>query len=97
MSASILSAVFASEGAATFPILPALIFVPLIGAVLIALMPKSRPELSRQMAIITGLLTGVLSIALLVEFKTGDAGFQFVVQQTWVQSSCRWPLRTSRR
>jgi NADH-quinone oxidoreductase subunit M len=86
MSISLLSAVFASGSSATFPILPALIFVPMIGAVLIALMPNSRPELSRQMAVITALLTGVLSIALLVQFKTNDAGFQFVVQQTWVKS-----------
>ena len=86
MSASLLSTVFASGGSASFPILPALIFVPVVGAILIALMPSSRPELSRQMAILTALLTGILSIALLVQFKTDDAGFQFVVQQTWVQS-----------
>jgi NADH:ubiquinone oxidoreductase subunit 4 (subunit M) len=59
MSASLLSTVFAAGGSAWFPILAALRFVPVVGAVLIALMPSSRPELSRQMAILTALLTGI--------------------------------------
>ncbi|MEI7622023.1 MAG: NADH-quinone oxidoreductase subunit M [Actinomycetes bacterium] len=86
MITSLLSTVLASEGASSFPILPALIFVPVIGAILIAIVPSTRPELARQIAILTALLTGVLSIALLIQFKTGDPGFQFVVQQTWVKS-----------
>jgi len=86
MTATLLSTVLASEGSSSFPILPALVFVPMVGAILIALMPRSRPELSRQMAILTALLTGILSIALLIQFKTDDPGFQFVVQQTWVKS-----------
>jgi NADH-quinone oxidoreductase subunit M len=81
------AAVLASEvGPGSFPILPALILIPLFSALVIGLMPRSRPELARQIAILASLATGVLSIVVLVQFKTGDAGFQFVVQQTWVQS-----------
>ncbi len=70
----------------SFPILPALIFVPFVGALLIALIPRTRPELHRQIAIVTALLTGILSVAMLVQFKTEDPGFQFVVTQSWVPS-----------
>jgi NADH-quinone oxidoreductase subunit M len=81
------AAILASEGGSLgFPILPALVFVPMFGALLIALMPRSRPELSRQVAILTALMTGVLSIVLLVKFDTADDGFQFVVSHTWVPS-----------
>jgi len=81
------AAILASEGGSLgFPILPALVFVPMFGALLIALMPRSRPELSRQVAILTALMTGVLSIVLLVKFQTADDGFQFVVSHTWVPS-----------
>lgn len=78
------SAVLASS--ASFPILPALVFVPFLGALIIALVPRSRPELHRQLAIITSVLTGVLAVVMLVQFDTDDPGFQFVVTQTWVES-----------
>jgi NADH-quinone oxidoreductase subunit M len=81
------AAILASEGGSFgFPILPALVFVPMFGALLIALMPRSRPELARQVAILAALMTGVLSIVLLVKFQTGDDQFQFTVSQTWVSS-----------
>jgi NADH-quinone oxidoreductase subunit M len=83
MSAAILAS---GAGSSSFPLLPALIIVPMLSALVIGLLPRSRPELARQVAILASLVTGVLSIVLLVQFKTGDAGFQFVVQQTWVQS-----------
>ena len=76
-----------SEGGSFgFPILPALVFVPMIGALVIGLIPRSRPEVARQVAIIASLITGVLSIALLIDFDKADDGFQFVVSQTWVSS-----------
>lgn len=87
MLASFSTVLFAAEaGSSSFPILSALVFLPMIGALIIGLIPRSRPEVARQIAIITALTTGFLSIALLVQFKTSDPGFQFVVQQTWVSS-----------
>jgi NADH-quinone oxidoreductase subunit M len=87
MIASLSTSLFAAEaGSGSFPILPALVFLPMIGALVIGLIPRSRPEVARQIAIITALTTGILSIALLIQFKTEDPGFQFVVQQTWVSS-----------
>jgi NADH-quinone oxidoreductase subunit M len=87
MSAPILGAVFASEaGSSSFPILPAMIFIPMVGALIIGLLPRSRPELARQVAILSSLLAGVLSIVVLVQFKTEDDQFQFTVTQTWVSS-----------
>ncbi len=81
------AAILASEGGTFgFPILPALVFVPMFGALLIAVLPRSRPEIARQVAIVTALMAGVLSIVLLVKFQTGDDGFQFVVSHTWVPS-----------
>jgi NADH-quinone oxidoreductase subunit M len=81
------AAILASEGASFgFPILPALVFVPMVGAIVIGLIPRGRPEVARQVAIITSLIAGVLSIALLVDFDKNDDGFQFVVSQTWVSS-----------
>jgi len=81
------SMILANEAAtASFPILPALIFLPMVGAAVLALIPRSRPEISRQIAILVALATGVLSIVMLCQFKTDDEHFQFMVSQTWVSS-----------
>jgi NADH-quinone oxidoreductase subunit M len=81
------AAILASEGGSFgFPILPALVFVPMLGALLIGLLPRSRPEVARQIAILASLITGILSVVVLVKFDTADPGYQFTVSQTWVSS-----------
>ena len=54
------SMILANEAVASFPILPALVFLPMVGAAVLALIPRSRPEISRQVAILFALATGVL-------------------------------------
>jgi NADH-quinone oxidoreductase subunit M len=65
-------------------LLPAMILVPFAGAAVIGLMPRSRSELFRWVALLTSVITGVLSIVLLAQFDADDAGFQFVVDRTWI-------------
>ncbi|MCD9625736.1 complex I subunit 4 family protein [Rhabdothermincola salaria] len=79
------ASLFAAESP-SFPILPALILVPFVGALAIALIPRSRPELHRQVAVLASLLTGILAAVVVVQFDTADPGFQFTVSQTWVES-----------
>jgi NADH-quinone oxidoreductase subunit M len=81
-----MTTMLAASEATSFPILPALVAIPFAGAIAIALIPRTRPELHRQVAILASLLTGILSIYLLTQFETGDPGFQFTVSQTWVSS-----------
>jgi NADH-quinone oxidoreductase subunit M len=82
-----LATVFAAGGPAiSFPILPALVFVPILGALVIAAIPRTRPELHRFVAVLTAVLNGALSLWLLVSFDEGEAGYQFVSSTTWVSS-----------
>jgi NADH-quinone oxidoreductase subunit M len=67
-----------------FPLIPALIVTPLIGAAIIALIPRNRADLFKQVAVITAVITGAMSIYMLAAFKTHDAGYQFVVDQPWI-------------
>ncbi len=79
--------ILANEAASSsFPILPVLVLLPMVGAGVLALIPRSRPEVSRQIAILVALATGVLSIVMLCQFKTSDDQFQFTVSQMWVSS-----------
>ena len=69
----------------SFNLLPWLVFVPVIGAVAIALIPRERPESLKLVAVLTSSIAGALSIFMLADFDTKDAGFQFVTNHTWVK------------
>ncbi|CAB4532785.1 unannotated protein [freshwater metagenome] len=85
-STLLLGSEFAEEAtnASNFPMIPALIITPLIGAAIIALIPRSRADLYKQIAVITSVITGAFSIAMLVAFQKGDSGYQFVIDQPWI-------------
>ena len=59
-------------------------FLPLLGALVIAFTPTSRPNLARYTALGFALLAWVASLALLVAFVAGADGFQFVDQVDWI-------------
>ena len=75
----------AAEGGASFPLLPTMVLLPLLGAVIIGLTPSTRPDLHRLTAIATSVCTGVLSFVVLFQFDSSDPGFQFVTSWTWVE------------
>ncbi len=64
------------------PMLTLVTFVPLVGAILIALFPE---RVARPLALLTALLAWILSLSLLVGFSP-DAGeqFQFVEVASWI-------------
>jgi NADH-quinone oxidoreductase subunit M len=70
----------------SFPILTTLILLPLIGAALVALVPRTRAELVRPIGAVAAIATGAISVELFTEFDTHDAGFQFVSKHTWIES-----------
>ncbi len=80
------AATFAEEGVAAsgFPLLTALVLVPVLGAVLVASMSKRRPEWIKLTAILFSVFTGAISVWMLASFKTADAGFQFVSKHEWI-------------
>jgi NADH-quinone oxidoreductase subunit M len=84
---SALSTVAGSAEVGTgFPVLTAIVLLPVLGAIVIALVPRSRPEMHRLVSIMTAVLTGALALWVLVEFQVGEPRFQFVVEQSWVRS-----------
>jgi NADH-quinone oxidoreductase subunit M len=74
------------ETNASFPILTALIAVPVAGAFLVALVSRRRPEITKLVALLASAVTGAMSVWLLVSFETGEAGYQFVSKHTWIES-----------
>ena len=74
------------ETAATLgiPLLTLLVVLPLVGAVMVSLMNKAQAEQIKLVALLFSLVTGALSVYMLAKFPSGQAGFQFVSQQSWV-------------
>ena len=67
-----------------FPILSLILFLPLAGAVLVALAPR-QDELLKRIGLVVSGVTFLVSLLLLVGFKTGVADFQFEERLTWVK------------
>jgi NADH-quinone oxidoreductase subunit M len=83
----------ASGEVLSFPILSALVILPLIGSIVVALLGKTRPEWIKLGALTSSVTTGALSLWLLGAFKSGEAGFQFVSQHLWIsQWGISWHL-----
>ena len=71
---------------ASFPILSALILLPILGAVLITIVSNKYLELVKVIAMVFSVGVGGMSIWLLASFKSADSGFQYVSQHDWVTS-----------
>ena len=71
--------------AASFPILTALIITPALGALLVMLTSKRRPEYARLIGILASSATGAMAIWMAASFEVGDAGFQFVSRHVWIE------------
>lgn len=57
-------------------------FIPLIGALLVALLPKSA---TKAVALLASLASFAVSLAVLAGFNTLQAGYQFVESMPWIQ------------
>src|SRR5450759_423230 len=66
------------------PVLSLIILTPLVGALLIAVLPSNEAHLIRRTALAFALLAWVFSLVLLAAFAFGPAGFQFVEATDWI-------------
>jgi len=63
------------------PILSLITFVPLVGAIVIALSPTSW---ARRLGLTTALIAWVVSLAMAAGFQAGIGGFQFKEETSWI-------------
>ena len=86
--------VVASSPGVPFAVLPALIVVPAVGALLVACLPRRRPELLKLVAVATSVIVGGMSVWLLKGFDaTHGAEMQFTSQADWISDlGIQWLL-----
>ena len=86
------SALVLADSAASFPVLPVIVLLPLAGAMLVAFVPRSRGDLVRPIAVGFSVVTAAITGWMLVDFDhepeaVGDtvaSGFQFMSRQSWI-------------
>jgi NADH-quinone oxidoreductase subunit M len=83
---ALLAAEAVGHNSPSLPLLPAQILVPAVGAVVLLLVSRRRPELAKQLAVIFTVITAALSIWMLGAFETANAGFQFETHTTLLSS-----------
>ncbi|MEW2383779.1 NADH-quinone oxidoreductase subunit M [Micromonospora sp. NPDC047707] len=67
-----------------FPFLSVLTVAPLVGALVVAFLPRHRPELAKQVALGWSLLVLALSVVMWVTWQTGGERFQFRESYPWI-------------
>jgi NADH-quinone oxidoreductase subunit M len=72
------------EGA-DFPVLTALVVLPALLAGLVAILPRSRPEIVRLVGTAGAAGVGAISVGLIGLFDMADDGFQFVERHSWIE------------
>ncbi len=91
-----MTALLAVEGAAggpSLPLLSLLVLIPAVGALVVALVSRRRPEIASQLALLIATLTGALAIAVLVAFDSHQAGMQLVDHVGWMKDpEISWTL-----
>jgi len=76
-----------------FPLLTVMVLLPIAVAVVVALIPKSRPETVKLVGLLGSFATGALTVIALVNFKTHEGVFQFVTQHVWISDfGISWKL-----
>jgi NADH-quinone oxidoreductase subunit M len=75
---------------ANFPFLSILTLAPLVGALVVAFIPRSRSQLAKMVALGWSLAVLLLSILMWIAFEVGGDRFQFRESYPWIPS---WGVR----
>ena len=67
-------------------ILSAIVFLPLVGAAFVLFVPREDKRLHKYIALMTCLITFVLSCVLVARFDASNTGMQFLENHEWISS-----------
>ena len=68
-----------------FPILSLITFLPLVGVVIILFLPREREETIKQVAVVTSVITFLISLSLWAYFYLDEPGIQFQEKVAWIR------------
>jgi NADH-quinone oxidoreductase subunit M len=77
---------------ATAPLLSLITFLPLVGVVFIAFLPRDAVQNARFVALWTTIVTFAVSLLIWINFDKTTANFQFVEEHAWLGNSISYRL-----
>ncbi|MEO6462476.1 MAG: NADH-quinone oxidoreductase subunit M [Candidatus Eisenbacteria bacterium] len=78
---------------AGIPILTLLVVLPLVGGLIVALLPKSATGMAKHVALLISLAEFALSLPLFFEYKPAGPAFQFLENVPWIEGlGASWHL-----
>ncbi|HEX9530434.1 MAG TPA: Fe-S-binding domain-containing protein, partial [Acidimicrobiales bacterium] len=93
MAVPFLAATAPSATSAAFPLLTTLVLLPAVAALIVTLLPRTRPELVKLVGFLAALAEAALCVVLLWQFRAGEGGFQLVTQHSWISDfGISWKL-----
>jgi NADH-quinone oxidoreductase subunit M len=60
------------------------VFIPIVGMVIVLLIPKAEENLIKVVTLLATLLTGAVGIGILANFNLDDGGLQFTANEKWI-------------
>ena len=72
------------EPGVDFPLVTSMVVLPLVGALVVALVPRNRVQSARLIGVVFSAAVGALSVWTMAEFDGGDDAFQFVSRHDWI-------------
>ncbi|HET7488761.1 MAG TPA: NADH-quinone oxidoreductase subunit M [Acidimicrobiales bacterium] len=69
----------------SFPILTVIVLLPAAGCAVVALLPKSRPDIVKLVGFLFAVATGAFTVWLGFAFHAGEPGYQFVTEHAWIK------------
>ena len=69
----------------SFPVLSAMILIPLVGAGIVVRLPQSQAWIARALGLVVTSSVLGLGLWLMVAFKRGEAGYQVVEHHVWIK------------
>ena len=70
----------------SYPVLAAMILVPIVGAIATMIMPTRRPEYARIVGIVATMITLGMGVFVLLNFKASEHGYQFFERHAWIRT-----------
>lgn len=77
-------------GVKNFPFLSILTLLPLVGALVVAFIPKAKGQLAKTVALVWSLVVLVLSVLMWIAYEVGGERFQFRESYPWIPN---WGVR----
>jgi NADH-quinone oxidoreductase subunit M len=75
-----------------FATLTVVTFFPLVGVVVLLFIKPEQKNTIRWVALVTSLITFVLSLLMLAQFNSQEPGLQLVVRAPWIQIGSSWNI-----